>query len=422
MATRYLVCFSLANKLFRPICKFGHTTFRQQNVTNIVGAQMQIARREYSTFFTQVSAEELWKGVVGVSNAGKKKGRGKRVGRKKVTDLNKGQVLGVGRANFLWPGLNAPVLKGREVMQRKQLPPDPERAQEIVRLRDQMSRIRYTANPPLLRGWSGSRFPGQSVGPPDPVGDYTFEGFDSRVLEFKLVSNMTGTLGRKMTFAAMVVTGNKNGLAGFGLGKSQSGRTAIRVAKNRAAQRLVYIPRFADHTVFHNMFTQYHHSKLFIHKKEEGYGLCCHRVLKTCAELMGIKDLHCKVEGNTKNANAITRAFFDALVNQETHAELADRMGYHVVEFRKEKSNLPVVIASPSSGVVEQTELKDEEEDLVVDFERLYYGGRCELVKPKRLPFYSYGKMAKSYAKKQAEVHAMRNQPRAQIMRRAGLW
>jgi hypothetical protein len=43
------------------------------------------------------SADDLWKGVVGVSNAGKKKGRGKRVGRKKQTDLNRGQILGTGK-------------------------------------------------------------------------------------------------------------------------------------------------------------------------------------------------------------------------------------------------------------------------------------------------------------------------------------
>jgi len=47
-----------------------------------------------------VSSELLWRGVTGVSNAGKKKGRGKRVGRKKATDLNKGQRLGVGKSNI----------------------------------------------------------------------------------------------------------------------------------------------------------------------------------------------------------------------------------------------------------------------------------------------------------------------------------
>jgi len=422
MATPYKICFSVANRLFGPSCYLGQTGIIQHQSLTIARVQWQVLHREYSTFFTQLTANELWNGVVGVSNAGKKKGRGKRVGRKKVTDLNKGQILGVGKANILWPGLNTAVVKGREIMQQKQLPPNPERALEVIRLRDQMSRIRYTANPPLLRGWSGSRFPGQSVGPPDPIADYTFEGFDSRVLEFRLVSNMTGTLGRKMSFAALVVTGNKNGLAGFGLGKSQSGKTAIRVAKNRAAQRLVYIPRFSDHTVYHNMFTRYHHSKLFIHKKQRGYGLCCHRVLKTIAELMGIKDLHCKVEGNTKNANAITRAFFDALVHQETHEELANRMGYHVVEFRKERGNLPVVVASPSPEREQTEELRDDVEDLSVDFDRLYYGGRCEFDKPKALPYFAHGVMAKAWKKKQEEVHAARNQEHALIMRRAGLW
>lgn len=84
------------------------------------------------------------------------------------------EFLFPGRANILWPGLNSPIIKGREVLKRIQLPPDPKRNEEIIKLRDQMSRIRYTANPPLLRGWSGSRFPGQSVGPPDPVADCRF--------------------------------------------------------------------------------------------------------------------------------------------------------------------------------------------------------------------------------------------------------
>ena len=47
-----------------------------------------------------------------------------------------------------------------------------------------------------------------------------------------------------------------------------------------------------------------------------GYGLKCHRAIKAAAELMGIKDLHCKVEGSTKNVQAVIRAFFDALIHQ----------------------------------------------------------------------------------------------------------
>jgi len=104
------------------------------------------------------------------------------------------------------------------------------------------------------------------------------------------------------------------------------------------------------------------------------------------------------------------------------HSELADRMGYHVVEFQKERGNLPVVVASPSDGQVSETVLKDEHEDLLVDFRRLYYGGRCELSKPRKLPFFAYGATAEAWKIKQAEKHAVRNQPHAQIMRMAGLW
>ena len=43
-----------------------------------------------------VGADQLWEGVVAVSNAGRKRGRGKRVGRKKITDLNRGQMIGTG--------------------------------------------------------------------------------------------------------------------------------------------------------------------------------------------------------------------------------------------------------------------------------------------------------------------------------------
>ena len=43
-----------------------------------------------------MTASQLWEGVSSVSNAGRKKGRGRAVGRKKVTDLNRGQKLGDG--------------------------------------------------------------------------------------------------------------------------------------------------------------------------------------------------------------------------------------------------------------------------------------------------------------------------------------
>ena len=41
-------------------------------------------------------AEDIWKGVTSVSNAGKKRGRGKGV-KGRAQNLNRGQIIGVGK-------------------------------------------------------------------------------------------------------------------------------------------------------------------------------------------------------------------------------------------------------------------------------------------------------------------------------------
>ena len=72
---------------------------------------------------------------------------------------------------MLWPGLNAPIMQGRDVVKRRQLPPNPEYQEQLVKIRDELSKVKYPKLAPLERGWSGNRFPGQSIGPPEPFGD-----------------------------------------------------------------------------------------------------------------------------------------------------------------------------------------------------------------------------------------------------------
>ena len=76
----------------------------------------------------------------------------------------------------------------------------------------------------------------------------TFEGFDTIVLEFKTVSIMTGNMGRRRRVSVFCVTGNGNGVVGFGLAKALKPQSALRVSKNKAGQQLVYIDRYNEHT------------------------------------------------------------------------------------------------------------------------------------------------------------------------------
>lgn len=326
-------------------------------------------------------ADDLWKGVTSVSNAGKKRGRAKGLMRRK--DLNRGQVIGIGRDNIQWPGLNVPIIRGRELVKRQQLPPDPEREAKLIKLRDANSSRKFQKLDSLDRGWSGTKMPGRSIGPPDAIGEDAFEGFDSRVLELKQVFNMKGNLGRKRRLSAFVVTGNGKGLAGFATGKATDSRAVLRKAKNRAGQKLMHIELCDGHGIFHDFFCQFGKTKIFVEKKPEGYGLVCHRAIKTICQVIGIKDLYAKCEGSP-NLQHVVKAFFLGLLNQKSYKKIAEAKGLHLVEFRNETGGFPKVVASPTVCRSAQ----DIKHDEIMDYTQFAMDGKLALKKKKRPLFF----------------------------------
>ncbi|XP_063628069.1 small ribosomal subunit protein uS5m [Cydia splendana] len=334
-------------------------------------------------FFNKLPAEKLWKSVTSVSNPGAKKGRGKGAGRIRIRDLNRGQMIGVGKINMLWPGLSAPVIRGRELLKQQRLPDDPERMDKLIKLRDSMTKFRRLKLSPIERGWSGTRMPGRSIGPPDPIGEDEFVGFDTKVLQLRSLLIMKGSLGRTRNYQAMVVTGNKQGLAGFGFGRSKEASAALRKARNRAGQKLMHFEIYNGRTIFHDFYTAFGKTKIFVQKKNEGYGLSCHRAIKEICEAIGIKDIRAKVEGSN-NLQHIVKAFFIGLLQQRSHQQLAEEKKLHLVEYRQENEYYPKVIASPSEVRTKEEIRKDE----TLDFNQYVMNDKVILRKKKFPRFY----------------------------------
>lgn len=65
---------------------------------------------------------------------------------------------------------------------------------------------------------------------------------------------MTGNMGRKKRVSCYVVTGNQNGLAGFSSATTGEMKSCFSTARNKAGQRLIYFPKYENHT-----------SKIFYH-------------------------------------------------------------------------------------------------------------------------------------------------------------
>lgn len=297
--------------------------------------------------------------------------------------MNRGQVIGVGKANIQWPGLSAPIIRGRELVARQQLPPDPEREAKLIQLRDSMSGRKFQKLSPLERGWSGNKMPGRRMGPPDAIGEDAFEGFDTICLELKQVFNMKGNLGRKRRLSAFVVTGNGNGLAGFATAKAVDSRAVQRKAKNRAGQKLMHIEICEGHGIFHDFYCQFGKTKIFVQKKPEGYGLVCHRAIKSVCEMVGIKDLYAKCEGSP-NVQHVIKAFFLGLLSQKPYERTAEEKGLYLVEFKKENGDFPNVVASPTKCRTED----DIKQGEIMDYTQFAMGGKLALVRKKYPKFY----------------------------------
>jgi len=331
-----------------PICN--HWS-RQWEKDRLAKKRFSNEGRELRSLFTRRTAAELWKGVTSQSTAAAKSGRGKRGKLLRRYDLNRGQTIGVGPASMIMPGLNAPL--GERIAK---LPEDSEYKERLVELQKQNFKPFKRSQHPLERGWTSARFGGRKIGPPDPIGERTFDEFETYILEFKRVCHMDARCGRKYRYSCVVVTGNGKGLAGVAEAKSDNVQKAQHKAKNRAIMRLQYVKMYNDHTIFHKIYSKVRASHLFIEPRPAGHGIRAYpehasKVISTICKALGLKDLWMVVEKSEENTQAIVKAFFRALRAQKDIQQLADEMRLNVVEYRRDNDYFPQLIAAPRPEV-----------------------------------------------------------------------
>ncbi|XP_033102507.1 28S ribosomal protein S5, mitochondrial-like [Anneissia japonica] len=335
--------------------------------SHLNSAHISVIQKRYNSFFNTFTSDQLWKSMTALTGKAHKKARGKRPQRRRKKDLNKGQIIGEGQAGIGWPGLNAPVIKNNVVQVIHKKEADPEREEMLRKVREDWDKRKKRVTAPEDMGWTSKSWGGRSLGPPDPIPGENFEGFDSKVLHVRRVFNMTGTVGRKRSISALVAVGNKKGAIGYAYGKAPDIMAALRKAKNKAANHLVYVETYNGDTLFHDVESTYMRTRIRMKAQNKGHGLRCHRVLIEICKLAGIKDLYARVYGSKNPVNMVP-AFFNGLLNQETHQQIADRTKMHVVEFRKECGPLPIVVASPKEGAAQESMEKEWDKELPLEW------------------------------------------------------
>lgn len=140
--------------------------------------------------------------------------------------------------------------------------------------------------------------------------DVKKDRFEDRVVSVARVSK-TVKGGRRMSFSALVIVGDRQGTVGFGLGKAGEVPEAVRKAVAQARKSLVTVPIEKD-TIPFMVNSKFGATKLLMSPTAQGKGVVAGSAVRAIAELAGIPNIMAKIQGS-RNPHNVVKATFAGL-------------------------------------------------------------------------------------------------------------
>jgi len=173
-------------------------------------------------------------------------------------------------------------------------------------------------NPSFGRGGQGQR--GNSFGQQRKPGfgragaggrDVAKDEFQTKLLDLARVTRVTGG-GKRMSFRAVVVAGDKKGKIGIGIDKGKDVSQAVEKATRRAKRDLVNVI-IVNGTIPHEVMAKSGPAVILLKPQKKGRGLVAGGAVRTICELSGIKNISSKILSGSKNKLNNARATIEAL-------------------------------------------------------------------------------------------------------------